>query len=78
MQKVLLARAAINDPRLLLLDEPTSGLDQPSVDAVAAFARKKAASGAGVLMITHDLERLGSHADGWRRLRLKDGEVHDA
>lgn len=78
MQKVLLARAAINDPRLLLLDEPTSGLDQPSVDAVAAFARQKAASGAGVLMITHDLERIGSHAGGWRRLRLKDGEVHDA
>ena len=78
MQKVLLARAAINDPRLLLLDEPTSGLDQPSVDAVATFARKKAASGVGVLMITHDLERLGSRTDGWRRLRLKDGEVHDA
>ena len=78
MQKVLLARAAINEPRLLLLDEPTSGLDQASVDGVAAFARAEAEEGAAVLMITHDLERLGAVRRSWRTLRLRNGVVVDA
>ena len=56
MQRVLLARALINEPHVLLLDEATRGLDQPGA---AAFYKKIAAirqnTGCAVLMISHDL-----------------------
>ena len=56
MQRVLLARALINDPQVLLLDEATRGLDQPGV---AAFYRKieniRKSTNCAILMISHDL-----------------------
>ena len=56
MQRVLLARALINKPEVLLLDDATRGLDQPGA---AAFYRKiesiRKDTGCAVLMISHDL-----------------------
>ncbi len=56
LQRVLLARALLGAPDLLMLDEPTQGLDQPGV---AAFYRLveavRADTGAAVLMVSHDL-----------------------
>lgn len=63
-QRVLLARALINDPDVLLLDEATQGLDQPGS---AAFYRQieavRARTGCGVLMISHDLHVVMSASD---------------
>ena len=78
LQRVLLARACVNDPRLLLLDEPTSGLDQQSVDGVARFVQAQVESGRAVLMITHDVARLGSLAKMARSLRLENGGIDHA
>ncbi len=56
LQRVLLSRALIDKPDLLLLDEATRGLDQPGA---AAFYRKiesiKNDTGCAILMISHDL-----------------------
>jgi zinc transport system ATP-binding protein len=56
MQRVLLARALLREPDLLVLDEPTQGLDQP---AEAAFYRLiaeiRAERGVGILLVSHDL-----------------------
>ena len=64
MQRVLLARALINDPELLLLDEATQGLDQPGS---AAFYRQIEAvrrdTGCAVLMISHELHVVMSASD---------------
>ena len=56
LQRVLLARALVNKPDVLLLDEATRGLDQPGS---AAFYKKieeiRNTTGCAILMISHDL-----------------------
>lgn len=64
LQRVLLARALVNSPDLLMLDEPTQGLDQP---ASAAFYRLiedvRAETGCSVLMISHELHVVMAASD---------------
>lgn len=63
-QRVLLARALIDTPDLLLLDEATQGLDQPGS---AAFYRQieqvRQRTGCAVLMISHELHVVMSASD---------------
>lgn len=55
-QRVLLARALLGDPQLLVLDEPTQGLDQPGIVAFYKLIEEvRAETGAAVLMVSHDL-----------------------
>ena len=64
MQRVLLARALVNKPEILLLDEATRGLDQPGI---AAFYRKieniSKETNCAILMISHDLHVVMSASD---------------
>ncbi|KMK68939.1 metal ABC transporter ATP-binding protein [Puniceibacterium sp. IMCC21224] len=63
-QRVLLARALIGKPQLLLLDEATQGLDQPGS---AAFYRQietvRRETGCAILMISHELHVVMSASD---------------
>ncbi len=63
-QRVLLARALLETPDLLILDEAAAGLDQP---AAAAFYRRiaevRAETGCAVLMVSHDLHVVMSASD---------------
>ena len=63
-QRVLLARALLSDPQLLILDEPTQGLDQPGE---AAFYRLiedvRTTTGAAILMVSHDLHVVMAASD---------------
>lgn len=54
MRRVMIARALINNPRLLLLDEPTGDLDSQNTQTVVSLLRDCADSGAAVLVVTHD------------------------
>ncbi len=64
VQRVLLARALVAKPNLLLLDEPTAGLDQPGS---AAFYRLidevRRETRCGVLMISHELHVVMAASD---------------
>jgi len=64
LQRVLLARALLGNPQLLILDEPTQGLDQPGE---AAFYRLvedvRRETGAAVLMVSHDLHVVMAASD---------------
>ncbi len=64
MQRVLLARALLGSPELLVLDEPTQGLDQPGE---AAFYRLiediRSRTGCAVLMVSHDLHVVMAASD---------------
>jgi zinc transport system ATP-binding protein len=63
-RRVLLARAILGEPDVLMLDEPTQGLDQPGA---AAFYRQieevRNATGAAVLMVSHELHVVMSASD---------------
>lgn len=64
MQRVLLARALMDKPDLLILDEATQGLDQPGS---AAFYQKIAAVrqeiGCAILMVSHELHVVMAASD---------------
>lgn len=63
-QRVLLARALLARPEILILDEPTQGLDQPGVAAFYRLIEEvRGETGVAVLMVSHDLHVVMSATD---------------
>lgn len=62
-RRVLIATAVTHDPRLIIADEPTPGLDARAAERILGHFRELARDGAGVLLITHDLELALTIAD---------------
>jgi ABC-type Mn2+/Zn2+ transport system ATPase subunit len=56
-QRVLIARALVQDARLLLLDEPFTGLDTISAELLEQLLADLSAEGRGLLIATHDVEQ---------------------
>ncbi|MCJ7518155.1 MAG: ABC transporter ATP-binding protein [Anaerolineaceae bacterium] len=54
-QRLMLARALVNNPRVLFLDEPTDGLDPVSSQTIHNIIRESAKSGTTVFLTTHDM-----------------------
>jgi putative ABC transport system ATP-binding protein len=72
MQRVAVARALINRPKLLLADEPTGNLDSEAGAVVLEIFRDLNLDGLTVLLVTHDPELA---ARTCRTIRLRDGRV---
>ena len=63
-QRVLLARAFLSRPDVLMLDEPTQGLDQPGEAALyTLIAKMRTELNCAVLMVSHDLHVVMSASD---------------
>ena len=72
-QRVAVARALINHPRLVLADEPTGNLDSARTAEVLALVRSlNQAAGQTFLIVTHD-PQVGAACD--RIIRMRDGLV---
>lgn len=72
-QRVAVARALVNNPRLILADEPTAALDKESGMEVVSMLREfAAADGRAVVMVTHD-NRIIDRAD--RIMSMVDGRI---
>lgn len=64
LQRVLLARALLARPEILVLDEPTQGLDQPGEAAFYRLIEEvRTETGAAVLMVSHDLHVVMAASD---------------
>lgn len=75
-QKVMLARAFVQQPKLLLLDEPTSNLDPKNQYEMMKLVKEIAQErGITVLVVIHDLNLALRYCN--RFLLLKDGRVYD-
>ncbi|KUM92085.1 ABC transporter [Streptomyces cellostaticus] len=75
-QRVLIARALVAEPELLIMDEPMAGVDLASQEVLAATLRKQVAQGTTVLLVLHELGPLEPLID--RAVVLRDGCVlHD-
>ena len=62
-QRVMIAIALANDPRLLVADEPTTALDVTvQAQVLELLEELRRASHMGVILITHDLAVVGDHA----------------
>jgi len=63
-QRLLLARALLRDPQLLVLDEPVQGVDvNGQTDIYELIARIRTARGCGVLLVSHDLHLVMAATD---------------
>lgn len=71
--RVALARVLAQDTETVLLDEPTAALDLGHQESVMTIARARAANGAAVVVVLHDLGLAAAYAD--RICILEDGRA---
>jgi iron complex transport system ATP-binding protein len=55
-RRVLIGRALVHDPHVLVLDEPSNNLDMKALNSFRQSIRKIAISGKSVIMVTHNLQ----------------------
>lgn len=55
-QRIVIARALLNNPRLILADEPTGNLDPATGDSIVRTLREITETGTAVVMATHNLQ----------------------
>lgn len=72
-RRVLIARALVADPAMLVLDEPCTGLDPEGMFYVRRTMRHVARSGRAIMLVTHYPEDIIPEVD--RLLLLKEGRV---
>ena len=71
-QRVSIARALVNEPRLLLADEPTGALDSRTTVEIMELFLDLAAAGMTVVMVTHEPD-VAAYAE--RLVRFRDGRI---
>jgi putative ABC transport system ATP-binding protein len=74
-QRVAVARALINHPKLILADEPTGNLDEANEEIVLSLLRELHSEGHTILMVTH-AATIGRLAD--RRIEFAHGHLVQA
>ena len=74
-QRVVIARALINEPEVILADEPTGNLDTETAQEIVGLLYEISKSGRAVLIATHDFH-LFEHFTG-RTIRCENGRITD-
>ena len=71
-QRVCIARALVNDPKIIFADEPTGNLDSATSEKVEEILFGLNKRGITLIIVTHD-EELAAKCS--RQIRLKDGKI---
>ena len=74
-QRVVIARALANEPRLLLADEPTGNLDPEASSEIMDILLSIHKRGTAILMVTHDHSLVKKYPN--RTVLLKDQKIND-
>ena len=72
-QRVVIARALLNDPDLILADEPTGNLDPETSDSIMRLLFEISSAGRAVLMATHNYSLMSKFPA--RTIRCENGKV---
>ncbi len=73
VQRVLIARALVTEPDVLVLDEPTTGLDLVARHKYLAIIRKVAREGTTIILITHHIDEIIPEIN--RIILLQEGKI---
>lgn len=74
-QRVVIARALLNDPELILADEPTGNLDPDTSEEIVTLLKQISLSGTSVLMASHDYHIIRTFPS--RIIKCEGGQVHE-
>jgi iron complex transport system ATP-binding protein len=72
-RRIMIARALVHQPEMLLLDEPSNALDLAAQRELRQALRRVAQQGVGILMVTHHLADILPEID--RVIMMKDGRI---
>lgn len=72
-RRIMIARALVHRPQMLLLDEPSNALDLAAQRELRASLRRVAAQGTGILMVTHHLADIIPEID--RVIMMRQGRI---
>ena len=72
-QRIAIARAILNHPKMIVADEPTGSLDHETADNILELLRKISQSGTAVIMTTHNMPLLDKYPG--IVYRCEDGKI---
>lgn len=74
-QRVVIARALLNDPEIILADEPTGNLDPDTSEEIVTLLKQISMAGTAVLMASHDYHIIRTFPS--RIIKCEGGVVHE-